>query len=54
MSRLFGENYKKSYVFLVIALCNFRVIAHCKFGHLKFVIKISQKLLQLVASDLVS
>ena len=53
MRSLFGENYKNVIIlFLVIALCNFREIALCKFGNLKFVIKIYRKLLQRVASDL--
>ena len=44
MRSLFGENYKNVIIlFLVIALCNFREIALCKFGNRKFVIKINSK-----------
>ena len=45
---------KHIYFFLVIAFAFFWVNALCKFGHRKLPIKISRKLLQLVASDLVS
>ena len=45
-----------SYIFHFISyrLGIFLVNALCKFGHRKLPIKISRKLLQLVASDLVS
>ena len=39
-------------LFRVIALYIFRVNTLCKFGHQQLVIKISQILLQLVASDI--
>ena len=58
MSRLPGEkDYELILEQCVIALCTFfRTIALCKFGHRnkKLVSKISRRLLQLVASDLVS
>ena len=54
MSRLPGDFFFTKIFFFSYRLCIFLVNALCKFGHQKLPIKISRKLLQLVASDLIS